>query len=100
MKRVFGQFEKIVMEPRFFQVIDESEAVARKYTVIAELMVSYYPKGDPEPVLAPRLMVFSIVDGVDEEAYEGLNFEEVYLGWNTGVVKEEIVKRAKHHEDQ
>jgi hypothetical protein len=97
MKRNFGQFEKMSMEPRYLQVVDESEGEKCLYTVIAELMVSYYIKGDSDPVLAPRLMVFTITNGLDEEAYDGLVFSEVYLSWNVGIVKDEVARRAKLH---
>ncbi|KUJ11030.1 uncharacterized protein LY89DRAFT_739245 [Mollisia scopiformis] len=100
MKLVFGKFEKASMEPRYLQVIDETEGEKALYTVIGELMVSYYIKGDAEPVLAPRLMVFTIMNGTDSEAYDGLVFSEVYLSWNVGIVKDEVARRANlRHEN-
>jgi hypothetical protein len=61
-------------------------------------MVSYFFKGDTEPILAPRLMVFTLTDGEDPEAYDGLTFSEVYLSWNVGIVKDEAMRRAKAKE--
>jgi hypothetical protein len=43
-------------------------------------------------------MVFTITDGEDSEAYDGLTFSEVYLSWNVGIVKDEAARRAKLRE--
>ena len=95
MQRVFGQFDKAIFKPRYLQVLDESGVEKGRYTIIAELLVRYWFKGDEEPVEAPRLMVIEIGKGGTEEAYQGLAYDEVWLGWNVGILKEEKERRAK-----
>jgi hypothetical protein len=60
MKQLYASFDKVHFEGTRFMVVDESEGQEEKYTVNAERLMHYWLKGDPEPILAPRIFVFSI----------------------------------------
>jgi len=95
MLELFSPFDKLGLEGMSFLVVDESNSSTGKslYTVNAETMVSYYVKGDPIPILVPRLFVFEIRDGEDREGWDGLQFFNIKLYWDTALLVEEIKKR-------
>jgi hypothetical protein len=96
MLQLFSPFDKVTLQGLSFQVVDESDGPVVKATVNAEFQVAYYLHGDPEPVFAPRLFVFTIenAEGEGDEAYEGLQFTKILLYWDPALVKNEVVRRA------
>jgi hypothetical protein len=94
MKQLFAPFDKLHYEGTRFLVVDESEGNGAKYTVVAEGMMYYWLKGDPEPILAPRIFVFSISEAETSEGFDGLQFSDVRLYWNTALVTSEAQRRA------
>ena len=81
-----------------FLVVDESKSDIDRhgslYTVNAEFMVKFYLRSDPEPVLVPRMFVFEIGRSVSDDGYDGLQFVQVKLYWDTALVKDEVRRRA------
>lgn len=101
MLELFSPFDRVGVESMSSQVVDESNTSNTStggkgalFTANSELMISYYPKGDPKPILAPRMFVFVIEDAVTEEGFEGLQFTDVKLYWDTDLVKSEMKRRA------
>jgi len=45
-------------------------------------------------------MVIEIGKGETEEVYEGLAYDEVWLWWNVGILKEEKERRAKIRDEK
>jgi hypothetical protein len=97
MHNLFSPFSKIEFTGLSFLVIDESDAEEKMplYMVNAEFMTKYYFKGDPEPVLAPRLFVFTISRSEAEGGFDGLQYVDVKLYWDTALVKEEKRRREQ-----
>lgn len=94
MLRLFAPFEKLTLEGLSFQIVDESEGENIKYTVNAEFQMKYFLHGDPEPILAPRLFVFTIENADSSDAWDGLQFTKVLLYWDTALVMNEVKKRT------
>jgi hypothetical protein len=95
MLKLFSPFDKVRLESLNFMVVDESESGKAYYTVNAEFMAKYWLKGDPEPILAPRLFVFTVTDTETEDGFDGLQFSEVHLYWDTALVSNEAKRRAE-----
>jgi hypothetical protein len=97
MQQLFSPFDKVEFIGLSFLVIDESntEENCSKYTVNAEFMAYYYFKGDPEPILAPRLFVFTIADSETEDGFDNLQNVDVKLYWDTALVKDERRRRLQ-----
>jgi hypothetical protein len=97
MQRLFSPFDKVEFTGISFLVIDESDAEGNTplYTVNAEFMANYCFKGDPEPILAPRLFVFTISRSETEDGFDGLQYVDVKLYWDTALVKDEKRRRAQ-----
>lgn len=97
MQQLFSPFDKVEFEGLSFLVIDESDAQGERpyYTVNAEFMAKYYFKGDLEPVQVPRLFVFTIGKSETEDGFDGLQYVDVKLYWNTSPVKDEIKRRSQ-----
>ena len=97
MLSLFSPFDKLEFTGLSSIVIDESElgGGSPKYTVIAEFLGKHWFKGDPEPILAPRAMIFTIVASETEDGFDGLQYSEVRLYWNTALVKDEKVRRSQ-----
>jgi len=93
MLKLFSPFDKLALTGMSFLLIDESIPGKSLYTVNAETMVSYYVKGDPVPILVPRLFVFEIRDGENGEGWDGLQFFDIKLYWDTALLIDEIKKR-------
>jgi hypothetical protein len=95
MLELFSPFDKLELKGMSFLVVDESSPPTRQslYTVNAETMVSYYVKGDPVPILVPRFFVFEIRDGEGGEGWDGLQFFDIKLYWDTALLVEEIKRR-------
>jgi hypothetical protein len=100
MLKLFSPFSKVGIEPTSFLVIDEG-GDEKEWTVYFECMVDYYLKADQEkgrdevPILAPRIFVFVI--GEEEEGsggFDGLQFRDVKLYWDTALVSNEVKRRA------
>ncbi|KID81742.1 hypothetical protein MGU_10915 [Metarhizium guizhouense ARSEF 977] len=95
MQRLFSSFDKIEFTGLTFLVIEEGipEHDTPIYTVNAEFMAKYYVKGDPEPVSVPRLFIFTIGQSESEDGFDGLQYLDVKLYWDTSLVKEKILRR-------
>ena len=97
MQQLFSPFDKVEFEGLSFLVIDEAESDqsdAPYYTVNAEFMAKYYLKGDSDqPVQVPRLFVFTIGKSETEDGFDGLQFVDVKLYWDTSPVKDEMKRR-------
>jgi hypothetical protein len=95
MLKLFSPYDRLGAEGMRFQVVHESDEISgAKYTVNAELMTAFYLKGDPEPVLIPRIFVFVIEDSETKEGFDGLQYTDVRLYWDTDLVKSEARRRA------
>ncbi|KAH6714612.1 hypothetical protein BKA61DRAFT_632394 [Leptodontidium sp. MPI-SDFR-AT-0119] len=94
---LFSPFDKLEFTPLSCIALDESEEQGNlpKYTVIGEFDGKYWFRGDPEPILAPRAVFFTIVASETEDGFDGLQFSEVSLYWNTALVKDEKVRRSQ-----
>jgi len=93
MQSLFSSFDKIEFIGRSFLVIEEQgETASPAYTVNAEFMATYYVRGDPEPVSIPRLFVFTIGSSLSDDGFDGLQFLNVKLFWDTHPVKEKMKK--------
>ncbi|KAH6692160.1 hypothetical protein DL95DRAFT_430556 [Leptodontidium sp. 2 PMI_412] len=73
----------------------EEQGNSPKYTVIGEFHGKYWFRGDGEPILAPRAVFFTIVASETEDGFDGLQFSELNLYWNTVLVKDEKVRRSR-----
>jgi hypothetical protein len=93
MLKLFSPFDKLALTGMSFLVVDESAPGKSLYTVNAETMVSYYVKGDPVPILVPRLFVFEIRDGENGQGWDALQFFDIKLYWDTALLVDEIEKR-------
>jgi hypothetical protein len=94
MQRLFTPFDKLDFTGLSFLVVDESgRGLGPNYTVIAEFIGNHYFKGDPEPIVVPRLMVFTLAESETDDGFDGLQYVDVKLYWNTALVKDEKMKR-------
>jgi hypothetical protein len=100
MLKLFSPISRVDMDPTSFLVLDESQD-EQEWTVCFECMVEYFLKDDGKeggegvPILAPRIFVFTIGE---EEAgtggFDGLQFRDVKLYWDTALVSNEMKRRA------
>jgi hypothetical protein len=97
MQGLFSPFDKLEFTILSCIVLDESKQQRNspKYTVIGEFLGKHWFKEDPEPILAPRAMIFTIVASETEDGFDGLQYSEVRLYWNTALVKDEKVRRSQ-----
>jgi hypothetical protein len=58
-------------------------------------MVKYFVKGDPVPISVPRIFVFKIKDTESEDGFDGLQFFNVKLYWDTALLSNEIRRRRE-----
>ncbi len=98
MLELFSPFDKLSLAGMSFFVVEEDTEreggkLERTWTVNAETMVGYYVKGDPEAILVPRLFVFVIKEGETGEGWDGLQFFDVKLYWDTALLLDEIKRR-------
>ena len=93
MLELFSPFDRVGLEALSFQVVDESTDGKADYTVNAEFMIAYFLKGDPVPIFAPRIFVFVVRNTESDEGYDGLQYTDVKLYWDTDLVKSEAKRR-------
>jgi hypothetical protein len=98
MRELFSPFDRLSLVGMSFLVVEEDSVegvgnLERTWTVIAETMVGYYIKGDPEAILVPRLFVFVIKEGESGDGWDGLQFFDVKLYWDTALLLDEIKRR-------
>ncbi|KAJ5453715.1 uncharacterized protein N7458_004671 [Penicillium daleae] len=96
MQRLFSPFDKLEFALIGCFSVNESDLNDKKpkYTVVAEFLGKHWFKGDPEPILAPRLMIFNIDVSETEDGFDGLQYSSVRLYWNISLVKDERARRA------
>jgi hypothetical protein len=96
MQRLFSPFDKLDFAVISCFSVNESDPNDKKprYIVIGEFLGKHWFKGDPEPILAPRLMVFNIDVSETEDGFDGLQYSSVRLYWNTSLVKDERMRRT------
>ncbi|RFU26288.1 hypothetical protein B7463_g10043, partial [Scytalidium lignicola] len=95
MLKLFSPFDKVELRGMSFVVIDETTETGALYTATVETMVKFFVKGDPEPILVPRLFVFEIRDSVSDNGFDGLQFFNVKLYWDTALLLNEIKRRRE-----
>lgn len=93
MRQLFSKLDKLEADPKSFLVIDESTANKALYTVNAEFNFRYFVKGDPSPILVPRIFVFEIRDKESEDGFDDLQLFDIKLYWDTAQLKDEIRRR-------
>jgi len=95
MLKLFSPFDKVSLEGMSFVVIDESTDGKTLYTAMVETMVKYFVKSDPKPISVPRLFVFQIEDSKSEDGFDGLQFFNVKLYWDTALLSNDIRRRQE-----
>ena len=97
MQGLFEPFNKLDFPPRHCIVVDDSDRNGSEpvYTAIAELDGYHWFRGDTEPIVVPRIMIFEIRQSVSDDGYDGLQFTKVKLYWNTSLLKEEKMSRMR-----
>jgi hypothetical protein len=97
MQRLFSPFDKLEFAVISCLSINESDPRDKKpkYTVIGEFLGKHWFKGDPEPILAPRVMIFNIDVSETEDGFDGLQYSSVRLYWNASLVRDERMRRAQ-----
>lgn len=95
MLNLFSPFDRVDLQGMSFMVIDESTENTAFYTATVETMVKFYVKGDPSPILAPRLFVFEIRDSESDDGFDGLQFFNIKLYWDTALLTNEIKRRRE-----
>jgi hypothetical protein len=93
MRQLFSKVDKLEADAKSFLVIDESTSYKTLYTVNAEFNFRYFVKGDPSPILVPRMFVFEIRDKESEDGFDDLQLYDVKLYWDTALLKDEIRRR-------
>ena len=88
-------FDKVELRGMSFVVIDETTETKALYTATVETMMTFYVKGDPEPISVPRLFVFEISDSESDDGFDGLQFFNVKLYWDTALLVNEIKRRRE-----
>ena len=95
MLKLFSPFDKMELDGMNFIVIDESTESNALYTATVETMVKFFVKGDPVPIFVPRLFIFEIRDSVSEDGFDGLQFYDIKLYWDTALLSNEIKRRRE-----
>ena len=93
MRELFSKLDKLEADPKSFLVVDESTADKALYTVNAEFNFRYFVKGDPRPIVVPRMFVFEIRDKESEDGFDNLQFFDIKLFWDTALLKDEVTRR-------
>jgi hypothetical protein len=95
MQGLFAPFSKLDFECINAFVIDwtSDQQHQPKYIVTAEFNAHYWFKGDPDRISVPRIMIFEIGSGSNEDAADGLQYTAVRLYWNTAILKDERLRR-------
>jgi hypothetical protein len=94
MRELFSKLDKLEADPKSFLVIDESTASKKLYTVNAEFNFRYFVKGDPSPIVVPRMFIFEIRNKESEDGFDDLQFFDIKLYWDTAQLKDEIKRRV------
>lgn len=95
MIKLFSPFDKVDLQGMSFIVIDESTENKALYTATVETMMKFYVKGDPSPILVPRLFIFEIRDSDSDDGFDGLQFFDIKLYWDTALLTNEIKRRRE-----
>jgi hypothetical protein len=95
MLKLFSPFDKVELEGMSFIVMDESTKSNALYTATVETMVKFFVKGDPVPISVPRMFIFEIRDSVSDDGFDGLQFFDIKLYWDTALLSNEIKRRRE-----
>lgn len=93
MQKLFSPFDKISVDGMSFTVIDETTDLNTLFTATVETMFKFFVKADPQPIQVPRLFVFEIRDSESADGFEGLQFSDIKLYWDTALLSNEIGRR-------
>ena len=95
MQHLFAPFSMIYHEVVEIRVVPCPDG---RDTVYAEFLTHFWLKGDGpngEEIVAPRFFVWTVGDAEEGEGTEGLQFLEVRLFWDTGILGRHVTERNR-----
>ena len=106
MQQLFSPFDKLDIPTRKAIVIEHSTSrdshtngieQSPIYTVVVEHDAHHWFKGDSEPIVVSRAMIMEISASVTDDGFDGLQFSNVRLYWNTALLVEERKRRVQRN---
>ena len=94
MKKLFGQFERLRHDILNVWEIKQDDASSLFFVQMVRNVWIPGNKTDKPEVSAPTFWVCKIVLADDEQAFEGLQFKEVWLYWDTALLAPFLPKDA------
>jgi hypothetical protein len=91
-KRLFSPFSRIYHEVVEIRVVPSPEG---RDVVYGEFLTHFWLKGDNAEIVAPRFFVWTIGEAVDGAGTEGLQFVEVRLFWDTGILGRYVTEKNR-----
>jgi len=95
LTRLFSPFEKIHHDVVDIRIVPGVEG---RDMVYAEFLTHFWLRGEADEMLVPRFFVYTIGKAEPGTGTDGLQFEEVRLFWDTGIIGRFVSERKKRNE--
>lgn len=95
MSRLFSPFSKIHHEVVELRVVPGMNG---RDVVYAEFLTHFWFRGEEDELKVPRFFVFTIGKAEEAAGTDGLQFEEVRLFWDTGVIGRFVTEKKRRQE--